>query len=73
LQISYVFYKLKLPRIIGDIIAGIILGPTVLQDAAFTLNSQRNNSAVKTIGYCGIAPTLAFSSSPHSYSTQVLF
>ena len=80
LQISYVFFKLKLPRVIGDIIAGIVLGPTVLQDAAaLTLNSPENGSAVKTIGYLGVAPTLALLknsgtpkiSSLHSFSAQV--
>ena len=28
--ISYGFYRLKLPRIVGDMLAGLILGPTVM-------------------------------------------
>ena len=54
LQVSLAFFKMKLPRVIGDIIAGCILGPTVLQDiGALAVNPAQNGSAVKTIGYVG--------------------
>ena len=46
--------RIGIPRIVGDIIAGCLLGPTVLQDGVFTPFPVANRGVIYIVGYIGL-------------------
>ena len=52
--VSYIFYRFKLPRIVGDLIAGCILGPTILQNFSGVVFPSVNRDSIKALGYLGL-------------------
>ena len=52
--ISYLLYKIKIPRIIGDLIAGCILGPTIFQNFSSIVFLPVHRDSMKMLGYIGL-------------------
>ena len=52
--ISYLLYKIKIPRIIGDLIAGCLLGPTILQNFSSVIFLPSHRDSMKMLGYIGL-------------------
>jgi len=52
--VSYFFYKMNQPRIVGDIIAGCLLGPTVFQEFTDIIFLHENRDGLKMLGYIGL-------------------
>eukprot|EP00667_Euglena_gracilis_P002441 EG_transcript_2441 len=68
--VSYPIYRLKIPRIVGDIIAGCLLGPTVLQDAQLYIFPPENRPLLKAFGTFGLI--LASATSGAAFDRNVL-
>eukprot|EP00668_Euglena_longa_P019550 GGOE01024324.1.p1 GENE.GGOE01024324.1~~GGOE01024324.1.p1 ORF type:complete len:729 (-),score=149.62 GGOE01024324.1:868-2856(-) len=68
--VSYPLYRLRIPRIVGDIIAGCLLGPTVLQDIQLIIFPVENRPLLKLFGTLGLI--LASATSGAAFDRKVL-
>eukprot|EP00047_Mylnosiga_fluctuans_P017869 m.65040 g.65040 ORF g.65040 m.65040 type:complete len:748 (-) comp7302_c0_seq2:178-2421(-) len=62
--------RMGLPRIVGDIIAGCLLGPTILQNGVFTPFPTENREVIHMLGYIGLI--LASMSSGANFDKRIL-
>lgn len=53
--VNYIFYRFKVPRIVGDMVAGIILGPTVMgMTGAEEMFQPPERATIKIVGNIGL-------------------